>query len=150
MKNVKGSVLIWAVVVILIFSVLAGAGITIGYNMVKRSTDKNIKQQLYLSARSAATVVATELISDNGKNLLDRVVKSKPMVISSEEIFGDNLIGECIVKIKCNENESMIIVTAKAQREKIDYIVSAVIKKDETGKWKIYGYDALDVDESRL
>ena len=150
MKNEKGSVLIWAVVVILIFSVLAGAGITIGYSMVKRSTNKNIEQQLYLSARSAATVVATELISENGKSLLDRVIQIKPKIISSNEIFGDALVGECSVKIKCNKNANMIIVTAKSHRDKIEYIVSAVIKKNKSGKWQIYGYDALDINAKRL
>lgn len=150
MKNNKGSVLIWAVVVILIFSVFAGAGITIGYSMVKRNTDKNISRQMYLSARSAATMVATELVSDSNKNILNSVINNSPKVISSDSIFSDELMGDTRVSIRCNADKKMIVITAKAKRDKKESIVSAIVKKDNNGKWMIYGYDNKDLDESRV
>lgn len=149
MRNNKGSVLIWAVVVILIFSVFAGAGITIGYSMLKRSTSKNIQRQMYLSARSAATMVATELVSDNNKTLFNTVVDSRPSVIASDSIFTDDLMGQTKVYIKCMSDSSAVIVTAKANRDGIESIVSAVIRKNDRGKWMVIGYDNKDINENR-
>ena len=150
MKNVKGSVLIWSVVIILIFSVFTAAGLTIAYTMNNRSIRKNTERQLYLSARSATTVVANEITSTNGKELLNEIISKKPQVLISNDFFAeDKNMGDCTVKVKSNIEETQIIVTSQAVSDDLKKIVSAVIVKDDTGKWIIEKYDNKDIDEER-
>ena len=150
MKNKKGSVLIWAVVVILIFSVFTAAGLTIAYTMNSRSAKKNTERQLYLSARSATTTVANEITSSNGTVLINEIIKKKPNVLSVNNFFPSDMnMGKCIVQVKCNTAGTQIIVSSIASNDDFTKIVSAAVTKDASGKWIISKYDNKSINESR-
>jgi len=152
MKNNKGSVLVWALVIILIFSVFAAAALSITYSMVQRSFDNNTNRQLYLTARSAVATVSNEMVSSSGTPLINDIVNNKPNVRTTDTTTffpADKNMGDCIVKAKCNDAGDQIIVTAVASRDGNQQIVSAIIEKGSTDKWIIVMYDSKDIDESR-
>ena len=74
MKNEKGSVLVWAFVVIMIFSIFTAVALSISYSMVKRSVGTNTERQLYFTARSATVLVANKVISTDNTALLNQFV----------------------------------------------------------------------------
>ncbi len=149
MKNQKGSVLIWAVVIILIFSVFAAAALIIANSMSERSIRTRTERQLYLTARSAATVVAQEMTSSRGTVLINELVSKKPAVQTVDNFFPDDKnMGKCSVYAKCNTEASQIIVTATAKQNGITATVSAIVVKDGT-KWVIAGYDGKDINAKR-
>jgi len=151
MKNYKGSVLIWAIVIILIFSVFAAAALTITYSMVQRSFDNNTNRQLYLTARSASSLVASEIVSTKGSTLVNELVAKKTNVQTTANFFpSDKNMGSCTLKAVCNTDSNEIIVTAVAENAGLKQIVSAVIEKNATTNlWEIVQYDDKDINAER-
>lgn len=151
MKNEKGSVLVWAVVIIMIFSVFTAAALAVSYSMHNRSVRKNTERQLYFTARSAAVLVSNEMVSPNGSSLINEVVKNKTNIVTANNIFpADKNMGNCTVNVKCNSAGNQIIVTATAQNDDLKQIVSAILNKNtSTNKWAIQAYDNKDINDSR-
>lgn len=150
LKNNKGSVLIWAIVIILIFSVFAAAALTISYSMVQRSYDNNTNRQLFLTARSGSLTVANEIVSTNGTTLVNELIKNNDNELKIENLFstGDNM-GNCQIKAKYVSTKVQIIVTAVATQNNQTQIFSTIITKDANSRWVISAYDGKDIDSSR-
>ena len=87
MKNNKGSVLVWALVVIMIFSIFAVAALSITYTMVQRSFNNNSDRQLKLSAESAAFLIANEIVNANNTALTNQILNNRPNIQTTSQIF---------------------------------------------------------------
>ncbi len=151
MKNNKGSVLVWAVVIILIFSIFAMTALAIGYSMVSRSYDNNLNRQLYLTARSGGTMVANEIISPTGTPLVNELIAKKDTVLTVSSLFTpEKNMGSCAVSAIYISSKAQIIVTAVSTRDNKKQTFSSILTKNSsTGKWAITGYDSKDITSSR-
>ena len=150
MKNKNGSVLVWAIVIIMIFSIFTGAALAITYSMVNKSVKSNNDRQLYITARSATEIVSGKIISPDGTALINELISKRPNVQTTTNFFpADKNMGNCTVKAKCNSAQTQIIVTAIAEKDGAPQIVSAVIEKDGSSIWRVKYYDDKDVDAVR-
>lgn len=147
-KNINGSVMIWAIVVILIFSVFAALALSISYSMVKRSTNEIILRQLSLTSKSAALIVSTAICDSSNPELCQKIVDRAPSSVSANDFFdGKEDMRECNVKAKFKDDT--IIVSATSVEGELSYTYSAVIKKLGESSWSVVSYDNFDVDYER-
>ena len=151
MKNDnKGSVLVWAIAVILIFAVFAAAALSVSYAMVQRSANENMKRQLELTAKSSTITVSAAVVDSANKNLLDMIVNNAPNAVSQNNIFpSDKEMGDCVVTAKCNSSKDMIIVSSTSAKGDLSFTFSAVIKKQSETTWAVTSYDTYDIDYVR-
>ena len=151
MKNDnKGSVLVWAIAVILIFAVFAAAALSVSYAMVQRSANENMKRQLELTAKSSTITVSAAVVDSANKNLLDMIVNNAPNAVSQNNIFpSDKKMGDCLVTAKCNSSKDMIIVSSTSSKGDLSFTFSAVIKKQSETTWAVTSYDTYDIDYVR-
>lgn len=151
MKNNKGSVLVWALVVIMIFSIFAVAALSITYTMVQRSFNNNSDRQLKLSAESAAFLIANEIVNANNTALTNQILNNRPNIQTTSQIFPEEKnMGNCIVKAKSNLEGNQIVITATASRNERQEIVSIVLSNNQSqNKWEIVLLDNFDIDVDR-
>ena len=151
MKNDnKGSVLVWAIAVILIFAVFAAAALSVSYAMVQRSANENMKRQLELTAKSSTMTVSAAVVDSANKNLLDMIVNNAPNAVSQNNIFpSDKKMGDCVVTAKCNASKDIIIVSSTSAKGDLSFTFSAVIKKQSETTWAVTSYDTYDIDYVR-
>ena len=67
-KNEKGSSLIFAVVVIMVLSIVIAAALAISYTYYNRSIANNSKRQAYLTAKSVLNNVVDNIVSEKNTN----------------------------------------------------------------------------------
>lgn len=151
MKNDnKGSVLVWAIAVILIFAVFAAAALSVSYAMVQRSANENMKRQLELTAKSSTMTIAAAVTDSGNKNLLNMLVNNAPNEVSESNIFpSDKEMGDCLVTAKCNSSKDMIIVSSTSSKGDLSFTFSAVIKKQSASSWAVTSYDTYGIDYVR-
>lgn len=66
-KNQKGSMLVWAVVLILVLLIIVGVGLSISFSYFHRSLQYNEQQQVYYTAQSALEAVVSAMNTSTKK-----------------------------------------------------------------------------------
>lgn len=133
MKNNKGSVLIWSLVLILIFSIFSVGIISISYNMSKRSIDSNTKKQLELTASSAVSIVVQAISNTENTSLKDKILSSSNYIENEDFFATDDRFGKCIVRAKASDDKNTIYVTATAIQNNLIERYSCVMVKTDSG-----------------
>lgn len=147
-KNINGSVMVWAIVVILIFSVFAALAVSLSYSMITRSTNEEILRQLSLSSKSATMIVSDAVCNFTNPELTKNIIDSEPDVVVSYDFFdGRPEMYDCDVRAKY-ENGFMIISSTTSEND-LSYTYSAVIKKLGDTSWLIISYDNLGIEAER-
>jgi hypothetical protein len=116
----KGSVLTWAIVILLVLTVLVGAVLTLSLSYYTRSLNNNSLKQAYFTARSAVNAIAEELCGStaNGKTMLAKLL-SNGDVLEIPNIQFDNHqsdMGTCkaVLKRESYRGLDTILITATA------------------------------------
>lgn len=133
MKNDKGSVLIWSLVLILIFSIFSVGILSISYTMSKRSIDTNTKKQLKLTASSAVEIVVQQIASTSDTSLKNAIVSSSDYVENNDFFSGDDRFGKCILRAKSSDDDNTIYVTATAISDDLIERYACVMVKTDSG-----------------
>lgn len=121
-NNQKGAVLVWAVVVLLLLSILVGAVLTLSMAYYTRCVTNNEARQAYFTARSAADSIAAILCGANTTGSRDELLAKVPSDGSSYRL--DNLkfnqyantMGKCHADLKYENVSSSktLLITAAA------------------------------------
>lgn len=75
-KNQRGSVLLWALILMMVIIITLGACLTISFSYFSRSLTAQVEKQAYYTAHSAMSAVIKEL-GNNDENTLKRLVPAQ-------------------------------------------------------------------------
>ncbi|MEG1630981.1 MAG: hypothetical protein RR423_01850, partial [Hydrogenoanaerobacterium sp.] len=112
-KQNRGSALVWAVVILLVLSIVITGVLTISLNYVNQSNNRNYERQAYFTARSVVTALGDEICKAGeensiGKTLLDLLDVGKKLELTNFEFKydGDNpykpnppKMGKCVATV---------------------------------------------------
>lgn len=136
-KNQQGSVLLWAIIVIMVILISLGACLGISFSYFNRALQKQVNQQAYFTAHSAMMAVVKAL-SDETQENIDKFIPEK---------VGDFVI---IEKIEFTDQNGAVsaIGSARAGIEKIkDKQIRIAVKGTMGGvDYVLYGDVAYQMD----
>ena len=118
----KGSVLTWAIVILLVLTVLVGAVLTLSLSYYTRSMNNNSLKQAYFTARSAVNAIAQELCGSvetaNGQAMLAKLPSNGDLLEIPNIQFDNNQsdMGTCkaVLKRESYHGLDTILITATA------------------------------------
>lgn len=68
-KNEKGSVILWAIVVIMVLTITVGAALTISYSYYNRTINNNNQRQAYLTSKGTIEDLVNKIVAGNNDYL---------------------------------------------------------------------------------
>lgn len=144
-QNERGSILVWAVVMILVLVILVGAGLSISFSYFNRSLQYEVKQQVFYSAESGidAVVKAINESTDAVKSKLIPVSEDKDIVIKDIAFLGDETqMGTISAKISWIK-DNYIKITVSSAKDKQEYtlyadLVQMYLEDGKTKVWRVY------------
>lgn len=141
-KNERGSALVWAIVVIMVITVIIAAGLMIVQKNYNTSIKNASRTQAELSARSAIDSIIYALeTGDYDKTLIpDKVGESQIIEVTLPENMGT--VEEAYIKLKANkENEDItyLVVGVSTKYNSQTASISAYLY-DDGGSWRLDYY----------
>ena len=141
-NNEKGSTLVAAVVIIMVIMVILVAALSMASSYYSASVNDMAQKQVYLSAKSGATLIASYIEEGNASLIPFKVGEEK--VIKKIDVEGDNTTKNGRV-IKVEENTLKIVV--KAEKNDNSYEIQLVMRYEEY-KWKVDSYCKVQEGDS--
>ncbi|MEG0838225.1 MAG: hypothetical protein RSF33_00280 [Hydrogenoanaerobacterium sp.] len=154
-KQNRGSALVWAVVILLVLSIVITGVLTISLNYVNQSNNRNYERQAYFTARSVATALGDEICKAGegdsiGKTLLDSLDVGKKLELTDFDFKYDEYnpdkpdppkMGKCVATVfRPEEDKIEIEATAtigtqsKAVTLLLEHKESAIVFKGVTAQ----------------
>lgn len=130
-KNQQGSVLLWAIVIIMVLLILLGTGFSISFSYFNRSLKNEVKQQVYWSALSGVDAIAVA-IEDQDSNWETLVPDDKdhPVQVSNIDFIDS--------KSETNQNMGIVNAVIEMSEESSKYIKITVTSSKGGQSYVVY------------